>query len=201
MSTKERQQFAREFPHAVKTLSTVEGPIEYVEMGSGKQATLVFVHGSPGGWHAFVDVLREKEIQKTYTMVAVDRPGYGGSSAGQPERSLAKQAARIMAVVKKVRATAPVILIGHSYGGPVIAKMAKSSPELIDGLVLVAASVDPDLEKTKWFQLVANWRVFRWLLPDMLDVCNQEILALKSELEAFKKYWQQIKIPTAIVHG
>jgi pimeloyl-ACP methyl ester carboxylesterase len=39
-----------------------------------------------------------------------------------------------------------VILVGHSLGGPLIARMTMDYPELIDGLVFVAGSVAPKLE-------------------------------------------------------
>ena len=201
MSTKERKRFAKQHPDALHSLETAEGPIEFIKMGRGQAATLVFVHGSPGGWHAFAHFLKEKELQNSFSMVAVDRPGYGGSEPGEPERSLERQATRVAAVVKNIDQGYPIILVGHSYGGPVVARMAIDNPDLVDGLVLVAASLDPALEKTKWFQHPANWQWLRWLIPDSLDVCNQEILALKNELLALGNAWNRISQHTAIVHG
>ncbi|HEY5692223.1 MAG TPA: alpha/beta hydrolase [Cyclobacteriaceae bacterium] len=40
----------------------------------------------------------------------------------------------------------PIILIGHSLGGTVIARMTMDSPELVDGVVMVAPSIDPEIE-------------------------------------------------------
>ena len=41
----------------------------------------------------------------------------------------------------------PVYLAGHSLGGPLVAKMAALYPEKVDGLVILAGSFDPTLEK------------------------------------------------------
>ncbi len=39
------------------------------------------------------------------------------------------------------------ILVGHSLGGPVIARTAMDYPDLVDGLILVGGSIDPEMEK------------------------------------------------------
>lgn len=148
---------------------------------------VVFVHGSPGNANAFAHLMRHTPLLKNYSLIAVDRPGYERAGDSKPERSLAKQSETIHHIVSEHRANKKVILVGHSFGGPVIARMAVDYPDIYQRLVMVAASVDPQREKTKWFQIPANWKVFRWMVPDALDTSNQEILALKKELITLKK--------------
>ena len=62
-------------------------------------------------------------------------------------------------------------------------------------------SVDPDLEKIKWFQYPATWWPLRLLIPSQLRVCNEEILPLKSELVAMLPFWKNIKAPTVLIQG
>lgn len=193
-----------EYPESLHTLDLESGPQHYAlrESNSDTKAPLVvFVHGSPGTWDAFSEYLRSDSLPSLYAMISVDRPGFGESRGGKPERSLIVQSESILEVVKKHKEGRDVILVGHSFGGPVIAQMAILEPDLIDGLVFVAASVDPDLEKKKWFQVPANWFLFRWMVPQGLDVANQEILALKKELIRMEPDWDKIKVPVSIVHG
>ena len=193
-----------EYPETLHTLDLETGPQHYAirqTTASEKAPLLFFVHGSPGTWDGFSGYLRSDSLASSYEMISVDRPGFGESRGGKPERSLIVQSESILEVVKKHKGDRPVILVGHSFGGPVIAQIAILAPELIDGLVFVAASVDPDLEKKKWFQVPANWFLFRWMVPQGLDVANQEILALKKELIRMEKDWDKIKTPVSIVHG
>jgi len=94
-----------------------------------------------------------------------------------------------------------VILVGHSFGGPVIARYAMDYPDTIDHLLILAGSVDPDLEFTKWFQVVANWKWVRPIIPSALDVTNQEILALKNELEIMLPLWTNITADVTVIQG
>lgn len=119
----------------------------YVAVGDTSKQTVLFVHGSPGTWDNFLYFLADSSALENYRLIAVDRPGFGKSGNGIPERSLTQQAEVINEVLVKEQTSA--ILVGHSYGGPVIARMAIDFPCQSDALVFVAASVDPELEKNK----------------------------------------------------
>jgi len=176
-------------------------PMHYAEVGDPAKPLVVFVHGSPGSWDAFINFMTRPELLEQARIISVDRPGFGESGPGRPERSLERQAAAINHIIEQRNAGRPAILVGHSYGGPVIARMAIDRPDLVEGLVLVAASVDPQLEETKWFQIPAHWPFMRWILPGMLVVSNEEILALKGELEAMAPLWGRITVPVTVIQG
>lgn len=172
------------------------------EVGDNDSLPLViFVHGSPGGWDAFAHYLADEELQQTCRMVSVDRLGYGGSNQGKPEMSLAKQAAILKPIIAEKRKNQEVILVGHSYGGPTIARFAMDFPDMVDGLVFLAPSIDPTQEKVKWYQKVGAWKAIRWLLPNWLDVCNREILPLEKELTEMLPLWKNITCPVLFLHG
>ncbi len=107
--------------------------------------------------------------------MSVDRPGFGKSNLGRPERSLQRQAASIAPVLQNNNAAKRAILVGHSLGGPLIVRLAIDYPELVGGLILVAPSVDPALEPKEWYRKVGNFALVRPLLPVEIDVSNQEI--------------------------
>ena len=145
--------------------------------------------------------MRNPNLLQNFRMISVDRPGFGKSGNGNPERSLKKQAELVAQVLKEENHSTNSILVGHSLGGPVIARMAIDYPEQVDGLVFVAASIDPDLEKTKWFQIPVHYKILSWILPDMLYSTNEEILALKKELIKMKPDWKLITQPVSIIQG
>lgn len=125
--------------------------IHYIQTGNDEKPTLFFVHGSPGSWDAFKEYLKDSLLLKKYRMIAIDRPGFGYSNFGQAE-DLQTQSNRINAFLKTKDNRRPIILVGHSMGGPVIAKMATLSPDRYKALVIIAGSIDPDAEKPE------NWR-------------------------------------------
>lgn len=169
--------------------------------GNENKRPLIFIHGSPGSYDAWAQFLVSNDLQSKYHIIAPDRPGYGGSGAGQAELSVEKQARAIWGVLQYNKSGLPAILVGHSYGGPVIARMAMDNPEKTAGLVFAAGSVDPQLEDFKWYQNLAVWRVTRWMVPTDLVVCNDEVMALKAELERMMPLWPKITSPVAIIQG
>lgn len=175
--------------------------MNYVEIGDPTLPPVVFVHGSPGSWDAFIGYMGYEPLLEKAHLISVDRPGFGKSGRGKPEKSLVKQAASIMAALACNQSGKPAVLVGHSYGGPVIAQMAVDFPEQVGSLIMIAASVDPELEETKWFQIPADWLVFSWMVPKDLRTSNREILPLRGELQKLLPRWPEIKIPVTIIQG
>lgn len=190
------------YPNVARTLTYKNRTLSYLyQPNAASQTLLVFVHGSPGNAHGYAYYLSNKALLERYAMLSIDRLGYEKSKHLGPERQLQKQAAAIDYVVNQYRSKRKVILVGHSFGGPVIARMGVDYPDIYRHLVMVAASVDPALEKTKWFQIPANWSFLRWLVPQDLDTSNQEILALKNALLAMENKLSGENKRVAIVHG
>lgn len=183
------------------TFTSQNRTIHYVAIGDTTKPKVLFVHGSPGSWDNFLGFMRNPRLIKNFRMISVDRPGFGKSGNGKPERSLKQQARLVAGVLERENQATSSILVGHSFGGPVIARMAIDYPEQIDGLVFVAASIDPELEKTKWFQIPVHYKILSWILPDMLYSTNEEILALKDELKKLNPTWSSITQPVSIIQG
>jgi pimeloyl-ACP methyl ester carboxylesterase len=193
--------FKAQFPDHIQTLNFEGQNIRYAWSGDSQKRALLFVHGSPGSWEGWSHFLLDPELQRRFQIIAVDRPGYGGSSEGVTETSVYKQAADIAAVLQINKSGLPAFLVGHSYGGPVVAQMAMSYPKQVAGVVFVASSVDPTLEKTKWYQYPATWWPIRVLLPSKLRVCNEEILALKGELTRMLPGWSSFQAKAVLIQG
>lgn len=170
----------------------------YQSLSSSKQ-TILFIHGSPGSWTAYASHILDKRLAR-FERVAIDRPGYKSSKKTGYEKSLPGQAKYAYNTLDK-SSTNKVVIVAHSYGVPVAVQMALDYPEKIKGLVLVAGSVDPELEKTKWFQIPAKYPPLSWIIPNALNVCNKEILALKPELFIQKELLSQLKLPITVIQG
>lgn len=110
--------------------------IAYTEMGSGSK-TLVFIHGLAnfkGVWHSNII-----ELSKNYRCIALDLPGNGHSSNGDYKYSMFFYAECVKQFIDKLNLT-EVILVGHSMGGQVALVLSLRFPNLVNKLVLIAAS-------------------------------------------------------------
>lgn len=187
---------------AITDLERPTGELRYAdtEPTNTTKPLVVFIHGAPGSWDAFAGFMADKVLREKARMISVDRPGYGGSNPGVSMPSLAEQTAFLEPVLN-LSGPDGAILVGHSLGGPIAVQMAMDEPDKVRGLILVAPSIDPELEKTKWYQYPADWLLFRWMVPEALDVTNQEILPLKGELEKQTPRWAKIEIPVIVIQG
>ncbi len=198
---KKVQDFQEKYSSHFKMYEVKGRRIRLVEMGHSNSPPLLFIHGSPGSWDGWIEYLTNSELIQKFHILAIDRPGYGRSDNGVVDISLKSQAEQVVGALKYNHSGLPAILVGHSFGGPVAARMAIDYPDLIKGILFLASSIDPNLEETKWFQYPASWTIFRWMIPNELLVCNDEIRALKSELLLMEPFWKNIKANVSIVHG
>ncbi len=175
--------------------------INYLEVGDSTLPLVVFVHGSPGSLSAFIDFMADTALLAKAQLVTVDRPGFGASNFGYAEPSLQKQAELLRPIIELHKHQRPIILVGHSLGGPLIARMAMDYPELIDELVMVAPSIDPELEPNEWFRGPLATPFLKWLLPRSIRASNDEIYKLKPELEDMLPLWPKIKANTIVIQG
>lgn len=184
-----------------RAVKLVEWISEETERSPGSRPVVLYVHGSPGGWSGARDIFAQPSLQGAARLLSLDRPGWGGSAKAGVEPSLAAQAEAVAACLRWAGEKRGAILVGHSLGGPVVARAAMDYPDLVQGLVILAGSVDPALEKTTWYQAIGRWRIVRWMLPDSLRLADAEIIDLRRELEAMLPLWSDLEIPVVIVHG
>lgn len=177
--------------------------IHAVSVGRSDTLPLVMlVHGSPGSADAFLAYLADTSLTSQARVVSVDRPGFGYTSGfGNPEGSLERQAAALKAVADRLAPGQKVLLAGHSLGGPVIARFAMDYPQQVAGLVIVAGSIDPDLEEHPWWQGAVDHPPLCWLTPESLWTSNREIILLEKELREMLPRWAAIRCPVTMIHA
>ena len=109
--------------------------------------TIVFCHAAPGA--GTFDPAPEETATRSVGLIAVDRPGYGGSDALQPHEWLSvDRAADDMAAVLRDRGIERAGVAGWSAGGRVALALAARHPELVDRVAVVATPA-PD-EVVSW---------------------------------------------------
>ncbi len=122
----------------MKNLLATSAAVATVALGMSGVASaepvknVVLVHGAfadGSGWRAVTEIL--------------ERDGYAVTVVQEPETSLADDAAATKRMIERVKA--PLILVGHSYGGAVITQ-AGNEPQ-VRGLVYIAA-FQPDNGET-----------------------------------------------------
>ena len=180
-----------------EVLAKLSWQVSYLESGNPKGKILILIHGTPGsasGWTDFI--VNPNPLTQ---VIAIDRPGFGKTMPNQAEPSISEQAEVVAAFFPKDGRK--VILAGHSLGGPIAAKVAADYPDRVETLILLAASMDPSLEKIHPMQYVGNWFWVRPLLPQKIDHANQELLGLKAELTILENDLGKITSKVIIVHG
>jgi pimeloyl-ACP methyl ester carboxylesterase len=183
-----------------KKVTFQDHQIHYIETGNNQNPTLFFVHGSPGSWDAYKNYLKDTLLLKRYRMIAIDRPGFGYSNYRKAQ-NLKTQAVWISEFLKSIDNKSPIVLIGHSMGGPVIVKMAVDNPKLYSHLVILAGAVDPKAEKPEKWRKVIKSIPLRWLIPGALQPANDELWWLKQDLIAMQPELYKITSQVTIIHG
>jgi pimeloyl-ACP methyl ester carboxylesterase len=203
MSTSEIDEYFSNKPKkgTLHTYTQDQRTVNYLEVGKPTLPLVMFIHGSPGSLSAFIDFMADSALLTHAQLITVDRPGFGYSNFGRAEPSLEKQAALLKPILESHRNQRPILLVGHSLGGPLIARMAMDYPDLVDGLVMVAPSIDPSLEPNEWFRAPLATPFFKWMLPRSIRASNDEIYHLKEELEKMLPRWQNIHCKTIVIQG
>ncbi len=185
------------------------------------QKTLVFLHG----WGATAKIFEPiiyllknlvYSAEENLEIIALDLPGFGNTPI-EKVTTLKDYADFIYEFLRKNKIEEPII-IGHSFGGAVAAKLALFYPENISKLVLVSASaVRQPRRKIVLFKKIAD--ILKPLLPEkfrrftlkLLKYDKSDYAQIKSlELkETFKKVinedltpnLSQVKSPTLVIWG
>lgn len=173
--------------------------LHYVSVGDSLRQPVLFVHGSPGSWDNFKAFLKDTFLLKHSLLMAADRPGFGESAQDGAEDQLQQQAAALLPILKAQKQ--PVILVGHSYGGPVITQLAIDYPQYVKALVIVAGSVAPELEPSNWYRYPLKYTPLRWAMPAFFRSSNDELLPLEKELQRMKPKWGKIHCAVVVVQG
>lgn len=172
--------------------------VSALHTGDSAGQRVIFVHGTPGDALAARGYL-ERPIEG-FEFVALDRPGFGETLPRDPVVSFKEQARAIEPLLVERDGKWP-ILVGHSLGGPIVARVAAEYPERVGGVLILAGSLDPELECPKWFNYAAETVVVRGLLGRPLATSNTEIMAAGRETRELERVLDRVRCPVSVIHG
>jgi len=170
--------------------------IQMQEHPDSTKLSLVFVHGSPGSLLDFRAYLTDSLLLSTYNMYSYDRVGYGTEQPGVILGTLSDE----IGVLSAVTADLPIdktIVIGYSFGGPVVL----ASPIDYRQKVTFAPAVAADLEPQFWVQQLCHWKATRWMIPDILCAAADEKAAHQIDLPKYHDKWKVGGAPIINVQG
>lgn len=176
--------------------------LSYLYAGNARDPRVIFIHGTPGSAEGWADFLTSPV--PGFESIAIDRLGFGQSTDANGTKrgvdSFEAQARAIAPLLVQRDGQWP-ILVGHSLGGPIAARLAAMYPQRVRGLIIVAGSLDPAQEKPGLGQEVATTDFVRFFLPRTLDNSMGELAAAKKQTELLAPELSKITCPVIVIHG
>jgi pimeloyl-ACP methyl ester carboxylesterase len=130
------------FASAEKSVPTAPGKL--VDLGghqlhmhcSGSGSPVVVVENGLGDF-SFDWSLVQAQVSRYTRICTYDRAGYAWSEPGPKPRTFAQLNLELHDALQKLGERGPFVLVGHSYGGPVMINFASTYPKDTAGLVLM----------------------------------------------------------------
>ena len=101
---------------------------------AGRAPVVWFAGGHAGG---FAIHHLHRAFRGETRSILIDRPGTGWSDAGPFPRSTAREADEMVLALERAGETGPFIWVGHSFGGLLVANIARRRPDLVHTVVLL----------------------------------------------------------------
>lgn len=159
-------------PGTSATAPTRDGRrLHYVSDGEG-HPTVVFESGmglSRASWGGVIATVAERT-----RCVAYDRAGLGRSPAAGGDRPLPALVDDLIDLLDHLH-DGPYVLVGHSWGGPIVRRLTAQRPDLVAGLVLV----DQTDEQCDLYFDKAALRQQRWAAKALPFLARTRLLRLQ----------------------
>jgi len=108
---------------------------------SGKGPPVVVIENGLGDF-SFDWVLVQSRVSRFTRICTYDRAGYAWSDPGPKPRTFAQLNLELRDALAKLGENGPYVLVGHSYGGPVLRNFALTYPEETAGIVFVDSAFE-----------------------------------------------------------
>jgi len=181
--------------------------LHYRSVGQATHAVAVWIHGTPGRWSDIGRLLANPTFTAGVRMVSFDRPGWGLSANPAKDFRLGSFAANsnaIGALLRKLKQhypNVPLIIVGHSWGGSIVPTIALDHPDLVDGAIILAGSLDPSLTEPRWYNRVAALKFINFIIGEKLRGANTEVFALAAELKRQRPNLADVAQPLLVIQG
>lgn len=199
---------------------TSDGYELYVETNDAKdKPVIMFVSGYMG----IADIWRQLSatLGNQYYCIAHDNRGYGRSSKPDDpsEYSIEKNAQDISSIMNALHIYKPMLLVTHSFGSHIASSFFLQAPECVAGIVYTGSSFveNPGVDPDTFFRTVSdNCHVPSKVVEFYTKLGLREDIAMEAAKwspqarEKFARHgvyfkmgkkWQDITVPTMVVHG
>ncbi|MEP3197927.1 MAG: alpha/beta hydrolase [Lentilitoribacter sp.] len=156
---------------------------------------IVFIHGASGNLRDQISPFPNiSDIDAD--ILFIDRPGHGWSERGPDENKYPDQQAAVIAKLMDQLAIEKAIMIGHSFGGAVLASFAIHHPSKIHSLIFLAPVAYPWPGGVRWYYTLTSLPVLGWLFANTLA-----LIAGLQRIESGSEcvFWPN-KMPNTYVH-
>lgn len=181
--------------------------LHYQSAGRANKAVAVWIHGTPGNWTDIAYLLDNQDFLSQVKLVSLDRPGWGESQYIDTPKlvtsfdEIGRLLQPLLRKLKTEHPNVPLLLVGHSWGGSLAPALALDHPELVDGVLVLAAGLDPQLVKPRWYNRFANTWLGNAAIGAALRKANVEIYALRPQMLALDARWHTLRQPIIVVQG
>ncbi len=186
-------------PHQNIEINRTKSGIRYLSIGDPDKPSLLLVHGAPGCVLDWVAIAKRKKVYDQYRLLIPDRPGYGGTKPRGAVVSIKEQAEWLLDVLEAEQTTATVL--GHSYGAPIALAMGALDPQRVEKVYGVSGQYNPDNEIIFYVSHFIVFPIFKYILPRMVWVSNEEKMGHPNALREVQSLFHQIKVPLVLIHG
>ncbi|WP_170245995.1 alpha/beta fold hydrolase [Tenacibaculum adriaticum] len=172
---------------------------EYRKLTIQKDTTLpilVFVHGAIGSIRDFEQYILDSAIRAKANIIAYDRVGYNYQDKNTVQESIAFERDMLLDIINPLKKE-KVILVGYSYGGPIVLAVKEKVKEVI----LLAPAIYSSEETMPWLLNFYKWNLTKWLVPDIWKEASKEKISHKKDLQNFEVDWQNNPNSIVSVHG
>lgn len=158
--------------------------------------TIVFVHGSIGSSLDFKKYMFDNKLSSKANLISYDRIGYGLEQTGKVQESINLEKDLLEDLIEDLD-TSKLILVGYSYGGPIVL----ASKKMYKKVVLLAPAVYSKVEPMPVALAIYKWKATRWLMPKVWQAASKEKLSHKRDLRKFENNWQLNPSKIISIHG
>jgi len=144
-STVKIAQIAETHPNLGQLIPIRDGYLNLLHLPAGPDADLpplVFIHGASGNLRDQAEAFRPA-LEGRAELVFVDRPGHGYSPRGGSRNDTPDGQADAIVEALDALGISSAIIIGHSFGGAIVASLALRHPGKVAGLLFLAPATHP----------------------------------------------------------
>lgn len=167
---------------------------------SGKGHPMLFIHAFPFSRLMWEDQLLA--VAPTHTGVAIDLPGFGGSTAlPEEETTISAYAAACEAIIQKVAPNEPWILCGSSMGGYVAFELIRRANVALRALVLAdtRAVIDTPEQRATRVAMIEKARAGGAALVAELQLSRMLTAECDPDVRAQVDHWMRKTPPEGLM--